>query len=149
MFDNKNALTHEFMHIPKRVYFLYIATSFFTFNFSILLGCWRGGCKRGSENAVKNTGIEILALGGTKMEGVLARAAAKRRPSWDLEVGRQIRLSRISSLKRQNNAKNVSLFRHGPTSSPNGGGAGSVEKDIELFNAKLSVITKIVEHNEI
>jgi len=46
---------------------------------------------KGSENVVKNTRIEILALGGTKMEGVLARVAAKRRPSRDLEVRRQIR----------------------------------------------------------
>jgi len=75
-----------------------------------------------------------------------------RRSEGRLEIsklGARYGLSRISSLKRQNNAKNVSLFRHGPTSSPNGGGAGSVEKDLELFYAKLSVITKIDELNGI
>jgi len=56
------------------------------------------------------------------------RAAAKRRPSRDLEVGRQIRSFTYQFAKGQNNAKNACLIRHGPTSSPNGRGAGSVEK---------------------
>jgi len=38
--------------------------------------------------------------------------------------------------------KNTSLFRHGPTSSPNGRAAESVEKNIKLFYARLSGITK-------
>jgi len=119
---------------------------FFTFHFSILFGCWREGCKRGSENAVKNTRrIEILALGGTKMEGVLARATAKRRPSRDLEVGRQIRSFTYQFAKRQNNAKNACLIRHGPTSSPNGRGTGSMEKLFVLYEALK--IPKIDKHH--
>jgi len=77
------------------------------------------------------------------MEGVLARAAAKRRPSRDLKVGRQIRSFTYQFAKDQNNAKNACLIRHGPSSSPNVRGAGSVEKDIKLFYARLSGITKI------
>jgi len=65
------------------------------------------------------------------------------------KLGARYGLSRINSQNRQNNAKNVSLFRHGPTSSPNGRGAESVEKDTELFYARQSMITKIDEHNGI
>jgi len=75
-----------------------------------------------------------------------------RRSEGRLEIsklGARYGLSRISSQNRQNNAKNVSLFCHGPTSSPNGRGAGSVGKDIDLFYARLSVIAKIDKHNGI
>jgi len=73
-----------------------------------------------------------------------------RRSEGRLEIsklGARYGLARISSLKRQKDAENVSLFRHGPTSSPNGRGAGSVEKDIGLFYARLSVIAKLDKHN--
>jgi len=75
-----------------------------------------------------------------------------RRSKGRLEIsklGARYGLSRISSLKRQNNAKNVSLIRHGSTSSPNDRGAGSVEKDIKLFYTRLLEIPKIDKHNGI
>jgi len=90
---------------------------------------------------------EILALGETGMEGVLARAAAKRRPSQDHEIGRQIRSFTYQFAKRQNNAKNACLIRHGPTSSPNGRGAGSMEQLIVLYEALE--IQKFDKHDRI
>jgi len=69
------------------------------------------------------------------MAGVLAQAAAKRRPSRDLEVGRQIRSFTYQFAKCQNNAKNACLIRHGPTSSLNGRGAESMEKLFVLYEA--------------
>jgi len=61
------------------------------------------------------------------MEGAPARAAAKRRPFRDLEVGRQIRSFTYHFAKREIRDRH-GLSRPGPTSSPNGRGAGGLER---------------------
>jgi len=77
------------------------------------------------------------------MEGVL-------REPWRSE-GR-IEISKVSArygsftyqfAKRQNNATNACLIRHGPTSSPNDIGAGSVEKGVIVILYEVSRKWKI------
>jgi len=58
----------------------------------------------------KKRAEKVLAFGGAGMEGAPARAAAKRRPSRDLEVGRQIRSFTYQFAKREIRDK------HGPSS---------------------------------
>jgi len=88
---------------------------------------------KGSENVVKNTSTEKNTRGRRNRDGgCSARATAKRRPYRDHEIGRQIRSLTYQFTKRQNNATDACLIRHGPTSSPNGRGAGSMEKGVVI-----------------